>query len=142
MRDLEIKAVLDGGGAQHRRDLSTAILLKENHLAIAGGLTEAVQKARQAQRLHIEVETENLEQVKLAIAAKADRIMFDNFTNDEIAKAVALVPTFIETEASGNMALERVRSVAELGVNFISVGRITHSAPAADLSLIFDWNDK
>ena len=85
------------------------------------------------------MECSNLSEVQQAVDLRVDRIMLDNMSNDVMADALAMIPQFIETEASGNMSLERVKSVAELGVNFISVGQITHSAPCADLSLIFDW---
>ena len=89
--------------------------------------------------LPVEVETKNLLEVEEAVKAKAHRIMFDNMSNEDMKKALAIIPKDIETEASGNMTLERVPAVAKLGVQFISVGAITHSAPSADLSLLFNW---
>ncbi len=138
-RDLEKKAVVHGGGVNHRMNLSTAILIKDNHISMMGGITPAVNRIREHSGLTVEVEASTLEQVQEAVAVKAHRILLDNMTNETLKLAVALVPEGIETEASGNMNLERVRAVAELGVNFISVGALTHSAPCADVSLVFNW---
>ena len=138
-RNLEKKAVVDGGGTNHRASLSDAILIKENHIQLAGGIKEAVSKIRTKSSKPIEIETKTLEEVEIAVKLKVARIMFDNMDNETIKSAQALVPREIETEASGNMTLDRVVSIAELGVNFISVGAITHSAPTADFSLIFEW---
>ncbi len=138
-RTLEKQAVVHGGGHNHRSNLSDAILIKENHIQMAGCIKEAVTKIRKRSSNPIEVETKNLEEVRMAVELKVARIMFDNMDNETIKKAQALVPKEIETEASGNMTLDRVGSVAELGINFISIGAITHSAPTADFSLLFDW---
>lgn len=139
LRELEKKAVVHGGGVNHRMNLSTAILIKDNHITVMGGIPAAVERARQHSKLLIEVEASNLGQVQEAVEAKVTRILLDNMDNDTLRRAVALVPQGIETEASGNMSLSRVRSVAEIGVNFISVGALTHSAPVADVSLLFEW---
>jgi nicotinate-nucleotide pyrophosphorylase (carboxylating) len=140
LRDLEKKAVVHGGGQNHRFNLSDAILVKDNHISLIGGIQKAVERIRQHSSLKLEVEASNLEQVKQCVALKVDRILLDNMSNETLAEALKLIPAEIKTEASGNMNLARVRSVAELGVDFISVGALTHSAPTADVSLLFDWN--
>lgn len=139
LRSFEKKAVLDGGGKNHRMNLSDAIMLKENHILAAGSITKAVEQIRKRFQGPIEVETTNLEEVAESVKNKVTRIMLDNMDNKTIVEALKLIPDHIETEASGNMSLERVASVAELGVNFISVGALTHSAKCADISLLFDW---
>ena len=138
-RDLEKKAVVHGGGQNHRFGLSDAILIKENHITVAGGLAKAVERIREHTKERIEVECETLEDVREAVRMKVERILLDNMSNDLMAKALDLMPDETLAEASGNMKLDRVKSVAELGVDFISVGAITHSAPTADVSLLFDW---
>lgn len=140
-RELEKKAVVHGGGVNHRMNLSTAILIKDNHISVMGGITKAVERVRAHSHLTVEVEASTLEQVQEAVSLNVNRILLDNMNNDILKQAVALVPAHIETEASGNMNLERVCAVAEIGVNFISVGALTHSAPCADVSLIFHWED-
>lgn len=138
-RQLEKKAVRDGGGENHRMDLSSAILIKDNHIAVCGGIRPAVERIRAHIQAPITVECATLEQVQEAVELKVQRILLDNMSLDLLKQALALIPSPIETEASGNMTLERVQAVARLGVNFISVGAITHSAPSADMSLVFDW---
>lgn len=138
-RDLEKKAVVHGGGKNHRYNLSDAVLIKDNHILVAGGLAPAVDRVRQHTKERIEVECSNLDEVKDAVSLKVEHILLDNMTNDMIARALDLIPDEIITEASGNMTVSRVRSIAELGVDYISVGAITHSAPVADVSLLFDW---
>lgn len=139
-RELEKKAVVHGGGQNHRFNLSDAILVKDNHISLVGGIQKAVERIRQNSTLKIEVEASNLEQVKQCVELKVDRILLDNMSNAMLLEALKLIPQTIKTEASGNMTLARVRSVAETGVDFISVGALTHSAPTADVSLLFDWN--
>lgn len=139
-RDLEKKAVTHGGGLNHRFNLSDAILIKDNHISLAGGITNAVERIRNNCELKIEVEASNLEQVHECVNLKVDRILLDNMSNALLTEVLKYIPSTIKTEASGNMTLERVRSVAELNVDFISVGALTHSAPNADISLLFDWN--
>lgn len=140
LRELERKAVVHGKGFNHRQNLSEAILIKENHIRVAGGLTAAVNRIRHhSPNKPITIEVSDLEEVKEAVGLNVDRILLDNFTNDLIREAVPLIPRPIEIEASGNMTVERVRQVAILGVHYISVGALTHSAPSADLSLLFDW---
>lgn len=140
-RDLEKKAVAHGGGKNHRMNLSSAILIKDNHIAVMGGIAPAVERTREHSQLPIEVEARTLDDVKACVELKVNRILLDNMNNDMLKSAVAIVPAYIETEASGNMTLDRVESVAQTGVNFISVGALTHSAPSADVSLMFDWGN-
>lgn len=139
-RELEKRAVVHGGGLNHRFNLSDAILIKDNHISLMGGITAAVNRTRQHSQLPIEVEASNLDQVKEAVSLNVNRILLDNMNNELLTQALKLIPEQIKTEASGNMSLERVGSVAKLGVDFISVGALTHSAPCADVSLLFDWN--
>lgn len=138
-RELEKKAVLHGGGVNHRFNLSSAILIKDNHISIMNGIKPAIDRVRSHSNLPIEVEADSLQKVKEAVQMNVQRILLDNMNNEILGQALAMIPSNIETEASGNMSLERVRSVANLGVNFISVGALTHSAPVADISLLFDW---
>ncbi len=141
-RELEKKAVLHGGGLNHRQSLSAAILIKDNHIAVMGGISTVVERIRtQVPELPIEVETRTLNEVRECVSLKVQRILLDNMTNDRMAEARQLVPPEVELEASGNMTLDRVTDVARLGVDFISVGSLTHSAPSADVSLIFDWEE-
>lgn len=145
-RELEKRAVAHGGGQNHRFGLSDAILIKDNHIMVAGGLRQAVERIRENTQEKIEVECGTLEDVVEAIDLGVDRILLDNMDNDSLAMAMNLIETSARSsgvrvlaEASGNMSLERVKSVAEVGVDFISVGALTHSAPTADVSLLFDW---
>lgn len=138
LRDLEKSAVRHGGGQNHRRNLSEAILLKDNHIQAAGGIRQAINLVRGKSKLPIEVECENLEQVQQAVDLRVEWIMLDNFKDDDLKAALKIIPSTIRTEASGNMTLDRVKRVAEMGVSAISIGALTHSAPTADLSLEFD----
>lgn len=140
-RELEKKAVVHGGGFNHRMNLSDAVLIKENHIQVAGSIKNAVERIRRETKKDIEVEVKDLEEVKMAVELGVQRILLDNMDNETTAKALKLIPNTIETEASGNMTLDRVRGVAELGVNYISIGALTHSAPCADLSLLFIWEN-
>jgi nicotinate-nucleotide pyrophosphorylase (carboxylating) len=137
LRVLEKQAVLAGGGHNHRSGLFDAILIKENHSAMAGGVGEATRRALTSS-LPVEVECATLDEVREALAAGAPRILLDNMSNDELREAVALVSGRAELEASGGVTLETVRAIAETGVDFISVGALTHSAPALDVSLILE----
>jgi nicotinate-nucleotide pyrophosphorylase (carboxylating) len=139
LRDLEKRAVHHGGGTNHRFNLSDAVLIKDNHISLMGGISKAVNRLRQHCDLPIEVEASTLDQVKECVALNVKRILLDNMSNELMAEALKLIPQDIQTEASGNMNLNRVRGVAELGVTFISVGALTHSAACADVSLLFDW---
>jgi nicotinate-nucleotide pyrophosphorylase (carboxylating) len=146
LRSLEKAAVAAGGGRNHRMGLNDAILIKENHAALAGGVAEAVRKARQAQpSMPIEVEVRNTEEVKAALDAGADRLLLDNMNISGLRSAVAArdeAPsssgTTAELEASGGVSLATVPEISATGVDFISVGAITHSAPALDLSLLLE----
>jgi nicotinate-nucleotide pyrophosphorylase (carboxylating) len=139
LRDLEKQAVVHGGGVNHRRDLSAAVMIKDNHIKAAGSIQVAIAKIRAKGHKFIEVETRTLEEVEEAVAHGANQIMLDNMSNETMKRAMQIIPGDIKTEASGNMNLERVASVAELGVTFISVGALTHSAPNADVSLKMEW---
>jgi len=140
-RRLEKYAVRAGGGMNHRMDLSGAVLIKDNHLAaVDGDIATAVKRARAVAPLGIKVEVEcdTLSQVQSALNAGADVIMLDNMRLAELREAVILIDGRAVTEASGGVSLETVRAIAETGVNWISVGALTHSAPALDLALDFD----
>jgi len=139
LRDLEKYAVRMGGGTNHRRDLSAMVLIKDNHVASVGGVGEAVARARRkvGRRLLVEAEVTNFRQARAALAAGADWIMLDNMTPEAMRRVVAWVAGRAKIEASGNVSLTNVRKIAELGVDFISVGRLTHSIAAIDLSLEF-----
>lgn len=140
-RRLEKYAVRAGGGMNHRMDLSNAVLIKDNHLAaVDGDIGIAVKRARAVAPMgvKVEVECETLDQVRSALDAGADVIMLDNMRLAELREAVRLVDGRAVTEASGGVTLDTVRSIAETGVDWISVGALTHSAPALDLALDFD----
>lgn len=139
LRELEKRAVQHGGGYNHRFNLSDAVLIKDNHISLCGGITKAVSRLRQNCTLPVEVEASTLDQVKECVELKIDRILLDNMNNEMLKMALELIPKNIQTEASGNMTIDRVKSVAQLGVDFISVGALTHSAATADVSLLFDW---
>jgi nicotinate-nucleotide pyrophosphorylase (carboxylating) len=137
LRELEKAAVAAGGGTNHRAGLYDAILIKENHAALAGGVGEAVRRARaHAPGLPLEVECRTLDEVDEALAAGATSILLDNMTPTGLREAVQHVNGRAELEASGGVTLESLREVASTGVQFISIGALTHSAPALDLSLI------
>lgn len=137
MRIFEKEAVALGGGRNHRFNLSTAVMLKDNHIDAAGGVAQAVAAARAHASFTctVEVECENLDMVREAVEAGADIIMFDNMTHDQMAEAVALIAGRARTEASGNVDAHNIRALADLGVDYISSGALTHSAPILDLSL-------
>jgi nicotinate-nucleotide pyrophosphorylase (carboxylating) len=140
MRRLEKAAVLAGGGANHRVGLHDMVMIKDNHIAAAGGITAAVNavRAQNDRGLRVEVETTTLDEVREALAAGVDRIMFDNMTPDGIRAALEVVAGADprpETEASGGITLGTIADYARTGVDFISIGALTHSAPSLDLSL-------
>jgi nicotinate-nucleotide pyrophosphorylase (carboxylating) len=140
LRHLEKQAVAAGGGVNHRMGLYDAILIKENHVALAGGLEAAVSAAK-ATAMAVEVECRDLVEVRTALAVGADRILLDNMAPADLREAVALrdaAGTGVELEASGGIDLATVLEVAETGVDFISVGALTHSAPALDLSMLVE----
>jgi nicotinate-nucleotide pyrophosphorylase (carboxylating) len=133
LRALEKYAVRCGGGTNHRFGLHDAVLLKENHLRIAGGISAAVAAARNGRP--VEVEAETLDEVAEALAAGADRILLDNMTPEQARRAVELVAGRAQLEASGGISLATVRAYAETGVDFVSVGALTHSARSLHVSL-------
>lgn len=138
LRVLDKYAVRVGGGDNHRFALYDGVLIKDNHITAAGGIAPAIQRARQkiAHTLQIEVEVRNIGDVREAIAAGADTIMLDNMTPEAMSEAVRFIGGRVPVEASGNVTLANVRQIAETGVDFISVGALTHSAGAADISLL------
>jgi nicotinate-nucleotide pyrophosphorylase (carboxylating) len=145
LRRLEKAAVVAGGGINHRMGLYDAILIKENHIALAGGLAKAVYAARTAHpELAIEVEVRDLEEAAYALGTGADRLLLDNMTPGQMREAVALRDEHAggadgaSLEASGSVTLDNVREVAETGVDFISIGALTHSAPTLDFSLLLE----
>lgn len=137
MRPFEKYAVTVGGGKNHRYNLSDGVLLKDNHIGAAGSVTKAIEMAKAYAPFvrKIEIETETLEQVQEAIDAGADIIMLDNMDNETMKKAVTLINGRAETECSGNVTKERLKEIAEIGVDFVSCGALTHSAPIMDISL-------
>ena len=140
LRVLDKWAVTLGGGHNHRYNLSDAVMIKDNHIKAVGSITEAVKRARAVipHTMTIEVETESLSMVKEAVKAGADIIMLDNMTNDEMKEAIDYINGRAITEASGNITLESIASVAKTGVDVISSGALTHSVKALDISLKFD----
>ena len=140
LRVLDKMAVKHGGGTNHRMGLYDMAMIKDNHIKMAGGITKAVEQVRSkiAPEIKIEVETTNLDEVREAIAAGADIIMLDNMDNATMTEAVAIIkaanPT-IKTEASGNMNIPRLKEVAATGVDYISVGALTHTVKAMDISM-------
>ena len=136
LRQLEKNAVRMGGGKNHRMGLYDMILIKDNHIKAAGGITKAIASVRmKTGNLRIEVETKTIDEVREALAAKADIIMLDNMPIDVMRGAVKMIEGRALVEASGNVTLETVRNIAETGVDFVSSGSLTHSAPAADISM-------
>jgi nicotinate-nucleotide pyrophosphorylase (carboxylating) len=141
LRALEKAAVAAGGACNHRAGLFDAILIKENHIAAAGGIGNAVQLARRAAPQladTLEVEVRNRQEIEEALAANAPRLLLDNMSVDELAAAVQLVAGRALLEASGGVTLTDLREVAQTGVDFISLGALTHSAPALDLSMLLE----
>jgi nicotinate-nucleotide pyrophosphorylase (carboxylating) len=148
LRELEKEAVRAGGGVSHRSGLYDAILVKENHAALAGGVGEATRLALEAapalaraagrESLMVEVECATLAELEDAVAAGVTRILLDNMSPAELRRAVEIAGGRTELEASGGVTLDTVRAVAETGVDYISVGALTHSAPALDVSLLID----
>ena len=148
LRDLEKAAVRAGGGTSHRRGLYDAILVKENHSELAGGVGEAARLALEAapelaraagrESVAVEVECATLEEVEQALAAGTPWILLDNMSLDELRGAVELADGRAELEASGGITLDTIRAVAETGIDYISVGALTHSAPALDVSLLLE----
>ena len=137
MRVFEKEAVRCGGGRNHRYNLSDGVLLKDNHIAAAGGVREAIEAARAHAPFvrEIEVECETFAQVEEAVAAGADIIMLDNMNHDAMAAAIAFIDGRAKTECSGNIDAHNVQAIADLGIDFVSSGALTHSAPILDVSM-------
>lgn len=140
LRDLEKYAVRMGGGKNHRRDLSEMVLIKENHIAAAGGIIRAVDMVKKSLPgdIFIEVEVRDLGELEQALRAGVDRVLLDNMTPAQVRACVKFVGGRVKTEASGNMTSKNVRAYAKAGVDYISVGKLTHSAPASDFSLLIE----
>jgi nicotinate-nucleotide pyrophosphorylase (carboxylating) len=143
LRILEKYAVRTGGGVNHRSSLSEGILVKENHLTACGGVERAIKtiKEKSPHTLRVEVEAATLEEVEEALDAGVDAILLDNMSVETIRKAVKRVRGTVQLEVSGGVTLENVRRIAETGVDAISVGRVTHSAPAVDISMLLKLRD-
>lgn len=138
LRRLSKYATRCGGAQNHRMGLYDGVLIKDNHIAVCGGVGAAVRRAKDAGRPNIEVECDTLDQVAEAVAAGAHIVLLDNMAPDVLVAAVGIVAGRCKTEASGGVTLDTIRAIAETGVDFVSVGRITQSAPAVDIGL--DWS--
>ena len=140
LRMMEKYAVTVGGGCNHRYNLTDGVLIKDNHIAASGSITRAVEKVRKKvpHTIKIEVETENLQQVEECLACHVDIIMLDNMSSDLMKKAVQLISSRALVEASGGVKLSTVAAIASCGVDIISVGALTHSAPSCDIGM--DWS--
>jgi nicotinate-nucleotide pyrophosphorylase (carboxylating) len=140
LRVLEKYASRMGGAQNHRMRLDDGVLIKDNHVAVCGGVAEAVRRAKAANTgLQVQVEVDRLDQIQPALAAGADRLLLDNMDPAMLRDAVRLAGGRVPLEASGGVTLETIRFLAETGVNFISVGRITQSAPAVDIGLDYSF---
>jgi len=139
-RLLDKYAVKMGGGTNHRIGLFDLVMIKDNHIKVAGSITNAVEQIRgkYGNKFRIEVETTNLDEVNEALQCKVDIIMLDNMTNETMRESVKLINGKAKTEASGNMTIERIKSTAEIGVDFISIGMLTHSVKALDISMYIE----
>jgi len=137
LRVLEKYATRTGGGTNHRMGLWDAAMIKDNHVAVAGGVAEAVRRAKSAGIAEVILEVDHLDQIEPGLAAGATHLLLDNMDPDMLRSAVALVAGRVPTEASGGVTLDTIRAKAETGVTYISVGRLTQSAPAADVGLDF-----
>lgn len=137
LRVLDKLAVKQGGGTNHRMGLYDMVMIKDNHIKVAGDITHAVEAVRKniPAGIKVEVETTNLDEVREALAAHADIIMLDNMNNQDMAEAVKIIAGKAKTEASGNMSIPRLKEVAATGVDYISVGALTHSVTALDISM-------
>lgn len=137
LRVLDKYAVVIGGGVNHRMGLYDQVMIKDNHIVVAGDIEQAVDRAREVHGdgMRVIVEVEDLDQLACALATSADRVLLDNMTPEELHRAVEMVEGVMETEASGGVTLDLAREIAESGVDYISVGWITHSAPQLDLAL-------
>lgn len=142
-REWSKRAVVLGGGTNHRMSLSDRILVKENHIRLSGGFKKTIEKIRQQTDVPIAIEATNLDEVRWATECNIPHILLDNMDNNTMKEALMLIPPETYVEASGNMSLERVKEIAKLGLklNGISIGALTHSVSNADFSLLFEWND-
>ena len=140
LRTLEKYAVRTGGGSNHRFGLDDGVMIKDNHIVLAGSITQAVENVRSKihHLLKIEVETTNLDEVKEALAARADVIMLDNMDPDMMAEAISIIGENAKIEISGGVTLEKINELSKLGADFISVGALTHSAVAKDINLTLE----
>jgi len=138
LRDLAKYATRMGGATNHRMRLDDGVLIKDNHIAVAGGVAEAIRLAKEAGLKDVEVECDTLEQVDIAVEAGAYSILLDNMNTEQQAEAVRRINGRVPTEASGDINLETIRAIAETGVTYMSVGRLTHSARAVNIGL--DWS--
>src|SRR5689334_20614008 len=136
LRILDKYAARMGGAQNHRMRLDDGVLIKDNHVAVCGGVAEAVRRAKSADTgFQVQVEVDRIDQIEPALAAGADRLLLDNMDPAQLREAVRIVNRRVPLEASGGVTLETIRSIAETGVNYISLGRITQSAPAVDIGL-------
>lgn len=143
LRLLEKYAARMGGAENHRMRLDDGVLIKDNHVAVAGGVAEAVRRAKEANTgLQVQVEVDRIDQIEPALAAGADRLLLDNMDPAKLREAVGLVAKRVPLEASGGVTLETIRFIAETGVDYISVGRITQSAPAVDIGLDYSTESR
>lgn len=142
LRALDKYAARMGGAHNHRMRLDDGVLIKDNHVAVCGGVAEAVRRAKAANTgLQVQVEVDRIEQIEPALAAGAERLLLDNMDPAQLVEAVRVVAGRVPLEASGGVTLQTIRSLAETGVNFISVGRITQSAPAVDIGLDYSLQE-
>ena len=136
LRVLEKYAVRMGGAQNHRMRLDDGVLIKDNHVAVCGGVREAVRRAKAANTgLQVQVEVDRIDQIEPALSAGADRLLLDNMPPAVLREAIAIVAGRVPLEASGGVRLDTIRAIAETGVNYISLGRITQSAPAVDIGM-------
>jgi nicotinate-nucleotide pyrophosphorylase (carboxylating) len=143
LRVLEKYAARMGGADNHRMRLDDGVLIKDNHVAVCGGVAEAVRRAKAAETgLQVQVEVDRIDQIAPALDAGADRLLLDNMPPPVLREAVALVAGRVPLEASGGVRLDTIRAIAETGVDFISLGRITQSAPAVDIGLDYSLHSK
>ncbi|MBI4428862.1 MAG: carboxylating nicotinate-nucleotide diphosphorylase [Ignavibacteriales bacterium] len=144
LRVLDKRAVVIGGGHNHRNGLFDMVLIKKNHVAMIGSIREAVRLVRRqhAHRFSVEIEVKTIEEFREALSVDADRILLDNMKLDEMREAAATNGGRIPLEASGNVTLENVAEIASTGVDFISVGQLTHSVPALDISFVIDSHEE
>jgi nicotinate-nucleotide pyrophosphorylase (carboxylating) len=138
LRIIEKFAARMGGATNHRLRLDDGVLIKDNHIAAAGSIEAAVRAAKRGSDLPVQVEVDELDQIEIALAAGADRLLCDNMSLDQLREAARLVAKRVEIEASGGVRLDTIRAISETGVTYVSVGRITQSAPACDIGLDYE----